>query len=424
VYPYLTPVDGDCDDDDRFVNPGSDEVCDGKDNNCNGQTDPEGSIGCQPYYQDVDGDSWGVAGTGKCLCEATGDWRGLFEGDCNDLDAESHPGNIEVCDGKDNNCNGLTDIFATDCTVYYEDRDNDGYGVSFPSECMCAPQGVMRATVHGDCNDDDPGSYPGAAEVCDGKDNNCSGGVDDAPLAQMCPTDPGATLHGTVACSSGCRMLCDSASGDQPGWFDNDRNVFNGCECQDDTWSQSGGSICPAPVNLGDLADNGAFFDVQGKVADPDGGDWWKVRAIDLGGANEPTGCDNFNVRVRFINNPNDTFAFDVRRGGCGEENQTCTGAGQVNWATNFRSNGLGECGCTTATVGCTPPADYNACIAVHGVNGNRCGSCPGKGDVNKNLCVDNGADFYIRVYRKADKAPTCSPYRIEISNGLYSFSP
>jgi uncharacterized protein (TIGR02145 family) len=74
----------DCNDNDPAINPGAVEVCDGIDNNCNGQVD-EGF--------DVDGD-------GYTTCE----------GDCDDNDPNIYPGAEEVCgDNKDNNCDGAVD---------------------------------------------------------------------------------------------------------------------------------------------------------------------------------------------------------------------------------------------------------------------------------------------------------------------------
>ncbi|MBI5479764.1 MAG: hypothetical protein HY906_12950 [Deltaproteobacteria bacterium] len=119
---------GDCDDTNPNVHPGAREICnDGIDNDCNGFTD-----GQEP---DRDGD-----GFGPC------------QGDCDDNDPDVHPGAQEVVDGKDNNCDGLTD----------QDLDGDGY-----------------TTDEGDCDDNDPDVHPGAVEICgDGKDNDCNGYTD------------------------------------------------------------------------------------------------------------------------------------------------------------------------------------------------------------------------------------------------------
>lgn len=81
------------------------------------------------------------------------------EGDCDDNDPNTYPGAVELCDGKDNNCD---DEINSDETI---DNDSDGYTV-----------------CEGDCDDNDPNTYPEAVELCDGKDNNCDGII---PLNEM-----------------------------------------------------------------------------------------------------------------------------------------------------------------------------------------------------------------------------------------------
>ncbi len=76
------------------------------------------------------------------------------EGDCADTDPSIHPEAIEVCDGLDNNCDGYVDEGF--------DLDNDGV-------TSCA----------GDCDDNNENNYPGNTEICDGQDNNCDGYVDE-----------------------------------------------------------------------------------------------------------------------------------------------------------------------------------------------------------------------------------------------------
>ncbi|MBU7009164.1 MAG: PEGA domain-containing protein, partial [Theionarchaea archaeon] len=71
--------------------------------------------------------------------------------DCNDSNSGIHPGVEEICDGKDNDCNGLIDEGFDD--------DNDGY-----------------TTCGGDCDDSNSRIHPGAEEPC-GKDYNCDGEV-------------------------------------------------------------------------------------------------------------------------------------------------------------------------------------------------------------------------------------------------------
>src|SRR6185369_8111528 len=51
----------------------------------------------------------------------------LLSDDCDDTTAERYPGNLEICDGVDNDCDGAIDDGATS-TLLYTDADGDGYG--------------------------------------------------------------------------------------------------------------------------------------------------------------------------------------------------------------------------------------------------------------------------------------------------------
>ena len=164
--------EGDCDPNDPAVNPAAEDICDGNDNNCNGEIDENGDT---VYYLDSDNDGFGDRDMSLTACEPDSGYVANAD-DCNDSDSSIFPDAPETCDGLDNDCDGDIDEDLT--TTYYMDADGDGYGDPSNSIDSCTG-GEDWVTNSDDCNDGEAMAYNGAAEVCDGIDNDCNGVVDD-----------------------------------------------------------------------------------------------------------------------------------------------------------------------------------------------------------------------------------------------------
>jgi len=174
----------DCDDADPGVFPGSVEVCNGIDDDCDGATDDEdGSLdlgSASTCYVDVDEDGYGDPGESYQACVLP-DGCSLNALDCDDSDASVHMDASEICDGIDDDCDGLVDVdddSLADAVTVYADGDGDGYGHGDGAP-SCSPGEEGTSTTDGDCDDTDGELHPDAAEICDEIDDDCDGAIDD-----------------------------------------------------------------------------------------------------------------------------------------------------------------------------------------------------------------------------------------------------
>jgi predicted outer membrane repeat protein len=88
-----------------------------------------------------------------------------------------------VCDGLDNDCNGLED---DGLPQLYVDRDRDGFGTTPIDDCTVS---IPSATQDGDCDDNNSNRFPGNLEICDEIDNDCSAATSEAGVATLFPAN-------------------------------------------------------------------------------------------------------------------------------------------------------------------------------------------------------------------------------------------
>lgn len=98
---------GDCDDDQAQVRPGAEEVCNGVDDDCDGETDGASSNDVADGFMDEDGDGFGGVAARDCPGAPGFVQAG---GDCDDTRADVQPDVDEVCgNGRDDDCDPTTD---------------------------------------------------------------------------------------------------------------------------------------------------------------------------------------------------------------------------------------------------------------------------------------------------------------------------
>jgi hypothetical protein len=229
--------------------------------------DPDGSISDIGAYGGPNADP-------SVHADSDGDGA-TFLWDCDDSSVVNFPGNEELCDGVDNNCDGLSDdedpgINPSVQPLWYPDCDGDGQGSSSvaaqrgcsePAEPACGGTGVwvsdaaLGALADSDCNDSDAQSYLGADELCAAGDQDCDGNDDAGAIdAQAYFTDTDGDSYGSALVHS-----CDLAPPTGTSLLDGD------CDDLNDQVFPGAPETC-----------NGADDDCNSQVDDGEPAEWYE----------------------------------------------------------------------------------------------------------------------------------------------------
>jgi hypothetical protein len=205
-------ISDDCDDECPTCFDEAAEVCDGLDQDCDGEIDEE--LPAIVSYADIDGDMHGDPATEQSGCSADPN-RVEVGDDCDDESPARYPGATEVCNTIDDDCDTRTDEGVLITT--YRDVDGDGYGVSSMTRQACAAA-AGYSLADGDCNDDPAMNganfFPSASELCDERDNDCDTRTDEGATTTYyrdCDRD------GYSPSATGSYAACRPAAGSPPG---------------------------------------------------------------------------------------------------------------------------------------------------------------------------------------------------------------
>ncbi len=350
------------------------ETCNGLDDDCDGQTDEDFAIG-----QACDGPD-----SDSC---ANGTWTCAKDGSDHICVNETKINLVELCNGEDDDCNGLTDETWPKLTEPCDGPDTD-FCANGTTVCSGDGKGTICSTE----------TIQDIAEVCDGIDNNCDGVIDEGqfyngkPLGAVCK-GVGACGEGTVVCGPNTKAatcstnpdaflifdgkeLCDGLDNDCNGLTDDNlswKGIAKGqacdaggicgvgtVECAKDKQvtcsTLANGSQAKAKAEVCDGLDN----DCNGQTDDNLGLKDSSCKKLGVCAAGQTkASCDNAAWSCDYSNVAN----YEVKEISCDGLDNDCNGLTDEGFAVGVACDGPDSDQCKTGTWSCKPDGSDHECI-------------------------------------------------------------
>ena len=397
------------------------EVCDGIDNDCDGEVDEQVALKC---WADLDDDGFAAASaTSVQSCDACGSGQTPIEPngpetiDCDDSDETTSPSATDICgDNIDNDCDGTPDDEANNacdgpCTEQLPGKPGDACSNGLSGACArmgtyeCQPDRSLKCSA---------AVAMGTPEVCgDNSDNDCDGVVDNGCVMNECGGWDRLSPAPGTPCSMG------SGSCRATGSYECSGTDETACRVQPKTPNACGG--CTPLRNLGDRCSASCSPDGQ-YVCDGTDATRCSVTARPMNGCG---GCDvlanernrpctgECNARGTYTCVPGRTDQTECTistpspRNSCGGCARDPSGVASGDYC----AAGMNSCA-TIGTYQCTGAGDSAvlACSARPQSPTNGCGGCVGPAKGTSCIATDSSGNSVDGIYVCDGELTFCEP--------------